>query len=415
MGGKLEVPVNIEDTTVLRRFLSGLTSGLNNNSFYSGDQASQANAIQEIFKNNPAMSFLETIAKLTELSNNIKDYVDGELETNVLQMKEDIAVIAEQFGTFYSQALAASWYGLSVKAGGAVAGLEIGSLDPNVATPGDESNYFRIIADNFIVGRAYETLTQIEKDYLSANGLPNFGTVYDIDKKPIPALAITWDSTNNTYKHLVNGIVNFTNISNIPDFALTSYVDGKVNTLQNQVDGNINTWFQVGEPTLANYPANGWTTNALKNVHLGDLYYDKLTGYSYRFAYENIDDTPDMGVIYSWIKISDTDVTLALTKANLALETADGKITTFWSATTPVAEAMGDLWVNRNTNITYRWSGTEWVLIDVAYAINNGTTTINGGRIDTSIIGTGVIYNTGADSSNYSMMINLNTGEIHIK
>ena len=35
----------------------------------------------------------------------------------------------------------------------------------------------------------------------------------------------------------------------------------------------------------------------------------KDTGYAYRFAYEDIADTPDAGVIYSWIRIIDLDVT----------------------------------------------------------------------------------------------------------
>ena len=63
----------------------------------------------------------------------------------------------------------------------------------------------------------------------------------------------------------------------------------------------------------------------------------------------------------------------------------------------------------------YVWDGSFWRYIDNAVAINNGTTTINGGRIDTSVIGTGVIYNTGATESNYTMKIDLNNGEIHIK
>ena len=48
------------------------------------------------------------------------------------------------------------------------------------------------------------------------------------------------------------------------------------------------------------------------------------------------------------------------------------------------------------------------------------TTVINGGRIstgtiDAGAIGTGVIYNSGGSSSNYTMKIDLANGSIHIK
>ncbi len=220
MAGSIQVPVNIEDKTVLKRFLTDLVTGLASNPYYSGSVTAQNEVIVQALQANPNLDFLNLVSKLNELRSNILTYVEENVETIILQNQEDIALIAEQFGTFYDQALAASWYGLSVKAGGAIAGLEVGSLDPSVTTPGDESSYFRVIADNFVVGRAYEDLTVSEKNYLTANGLPNFGTVYNnITKQPIPAIAITWDSAANTYKHYFNGIVNFSNIN-------TGYTEG---------------------------------------------------------------------------------------------------------------------------------------------------------------------------------------------
>lgn len=214
MGGSIQVPNNIEDKTILKRFLTDLVLGINSNTLFSGNVQQQNAALVDILQNNPTLDFLNLVSKLTELRTDILTYVEDNLETVILQNTEDVAVIAEQFGTFYKQALAASWYGLSVKAGGAVAGLEIGSLDPDVTTPNDEKSYFRVIADNFIVGRAYEDLTQEEKDYLSANGLPAFGTVYNASKQPVPALITTWSSSEHVYKHYFNGIVQFSNIQN---------------------------------------------------------------------------------------------------------------------------------------------------------------------------------------------------------
>ena len=230
-----QVPNNLEDKTVLKRFLTDLVLGLNANPYYSGNVTKQQEAIVEALASNPSLDFLNIVSKINELQTTIKTYVEDELETIILQNKEDVAVIAEQFGTFYEQALATSWYGLSVKAGGVVAGLEVGSLDPDVTTPGDESSYFRISADNFVVGRAYEDLSQAEKDYLAANNLPAFGTVYNASKQPVPALAISWDSVNQAYKHYFNGIVQFGNIANA-DYAgainngSTTINGGKIST-----------------------------------------------------------------------------------------------------------------------------------------------------------------------------------------
>lgn len=106
--------------------------------------------------------------------------------------------------------------------------------------------------------------------------------------------------------------------------------------LQDQVDGNITTWFYSGVPTDSNEPAKNWTTDNEKNNHLGDLYYDKDTGYAYRYSLDND--------VYSWIKITDNDVTQALAIANSAKDTADSKRRVFVvQPTTPYD--VGDLWI----------------------------------------------------------------------
>lgn len=107
--------------------------------------------------------------------------------------------------------------------------------------------------------------------------------------------------------------------------------------LQDQVDGNITTWFYTGVPTLENNPASEWTTDSDKNNHLGDLYYNKDTGYAYRFTLEDS--------VYSWVKITDNDVTKALAIANSAQDTADSKRRVFVNNPSPPYD-VGDFWVN---------------------------------------------------------------------
>lgn len=63
-----------------------------------------------------------------------------------------------------------------------------------------------------------------------------------------------------------------------------SSINTLIENLEDQIDGAISTWFAEGVPTLDNFPAEDWTTNEIKDIHLGDLYYDTVTGYAYRFA-----------------------------------------------------------------------------------------------------------------------------------
>ena len=116
----------------------------------------------------------------------------------------------------------------------------------------------------------------------------------------------------------------------------TTQVTKDLGELHDQVDGNIMTWFQSGVPTLDNYPANEWVTDEEKNNHLGDLYYDKDTGYAYRFTLEN--------GIYNWLKLTDSDIAEALAVANAAQDTADSKRRVFLEQPTPPYD-NGDMWI----------------------------------------------------------------------
>ena len=121
---------------------------------------------------------------------------------------------------------------------------------------------------------------------------------------------------------------------------LEEFMTSTLNTLEDlssQIDGNITTWFYAGVPTLSNLPASDWTTETLKNEHLGDLYYDQDTGFAYRFS---LSDS-----VYSWVMLLDNDVAQALALANSAQDTADSKRRVFVAQpTTPYDN--GDLWFN---------------------------------------------------------------------
>jgi hypothetical protein len=121
---------------------------------------------------------------------------------------------------------------------------------------------------------------------------------------------------------------------------LASAINGtneKLNEVEKKVDTKISTWYYSGTPTTSNVPASDWTTNELKGEHIGDLYYDKETGYVYIFGFEN--------GTYSWEQVQDKDTIEALAIANAASDTADSKRRVFVASPTPPYD-NGDLWLN---------------------------------------------------------------------
>jgi hypothetical protein len=162
------------------------------------------------------------------------------------------------------------------------------------------------------------------------------------------------NDTINKNKKAVELLVDELNKTNT---SIEKYVEAltkDIGSLQDQVDGNITTWFYSGVPTLENEPAIDWTTDNEKIKHIGDLYYDQDTGYAYRFNYDNSTNT------YTWLKITDSDVTEALALANSAQDTADRKRQNF--VVTPYTPYdVGDFWIKDNKDLyrcqTKRTSG----------------------------------------------------------
>lgn len=118
-------------------------------------------------------------------------------------------------------------------------------------------------------------------------------------------------------------------------------VTESIDHLQQQIDGQIQSWFYDYVPTTSNYPASEWTTDALKNEHLGDLFYivdnEESGGLTYRWAIA--------GDSYQWVLVEDSDVAKALAQAAKAQDTADGKRRVFVRQPAPPYDE-GDLWTD---------------------------------------------------------------------
>lgn len=370
MAGSLFVPNNIEDITILKRFLTDLTNNLNNNPFITVNAGKNelgtviANAL-----NSSNVDFLATTAKIAKLQNDIKMYIANNLETVIKTNSEDLAAVVEQFGSYYDQALAAAWYGLTIKTGNIISGFTLGGLDKDTSTPGTEGSFFAINADSFTVAKAVEDISNPEEvAYLEQHGLP-YGTMFNANTGSIiPAFVIDWDG--NQYNIFFNGKVEFTNLAgnltvsqqqaidtanlinnagftsdaSLEDF-ITEVYTPFVDEVQASLDNEITSWFYDYTPTLLNEPASLWLTNNDKDRHLGDLFYDTLTGNSYRFVYSNS--------IYSWNLLADSGIALALQQASLAKDTADNKRRVFIAE--PVAPYdIGDLYVPLETNGNFK-------------------------------------------------------------
>lgn len=103
---------------------------------------------------------------------------------------------------------------------------------------------------------------------------------------------------------------------------ITTVIDENVTNLQNQIDDNIESHYYDYAPSLSNIPASLWTTEEEKARHEGDLFFDKTTGYKYRF-FNNSGQ-------WEWVLIKDTDVTAALQRINevdTELSVFEGEIT----------------------------------------------------------------------------------------
>ena len=146
-------------------------------------------------------------------------------------------------------------------------------------------------------------------------------------------------------------------LSKLEDDVYTeSEVDSIVSNLQTQIDGAIETWTGTAVPTLSNQPASSWTTNAIKDTHVGDVYFvvnsnSQQNGYNYRFT--------KSGNTYSWQLIKDSDVTNALQR----LSTAEGKITTFDSDISQLKTDTGTL-TTKTTSLETRMSDAESDILD---------------------------------------------------
>ena len=174
---------------------------------------------------------------------------------------------------------------------------------------------------------------------------------------------------------------------------LDAFVSGTytpaVTSLQNQIDGKVESWFQ----NSTSDPKTAWTDAPTRVKHDGDMWYQTDTKLSYYYSSST----------NSWNLIDDAKAIQALTNAATAQATADGKISSYYTSTLAAANVMSNAWTatektdnigdlvvvwddsTLDNNGTWRWNGTNWVttrdkkLIALASDVTNLSTELANG------------------------------------
>ena len=233
-----------------------------------------------------------------------------------------------------------------------------------VSTNGGETWNGGMTVDGDVIARILTSIG-VNADWINTGSLviqDNDGNIMfrgDVDTGIVDIVANTLSIRGKTVEEIAQ--------DNLSDY-VNEVFDPTIANIQNQIDGQIETWFYSYVPTNDNAPANQWTSDTEKDKHLGDLFYivdnEENGGRAYRWA--------KVGNEYKWDYVEDTATTKALADAAKAQDTADKKRRVFITTPVPPYDS-GDLWWTSTSNgaatikvcTTSRQSGTyvstDWI------------------------------------------------------
>lgn len=139
------------------------------------------------------------------------------------------------------------------------------------------------------------------------------------------------DNLSSDRKAIEKARNSLTKIESEQNNILKSIIISIGDSLESQ--SNISLWFFSGTPTLENVPYTDWED---PDEHLGDLYYDKETGFVYLFEYEDEE--------YKWTRRTDNELIQAMALTNAEIDTADNLRKVFF-VTPTVPYDNGDWYV----------------------------------------------------------------------
>lgn len=119
------------------------------------------------------------------------------------------------------------------------------------------------------------------------------------------------------------------------------YLDELEEKLQSQIDGAIETWTSDTIPTLHNYPAINWTSDAIRKTHVGDVLYvvnagNEADGFCYRFV-------EDQNGTFYWTLVRDSEITKVLGELAEVQGNVDGLKSFQETASSWISDTNGEL------------------------------------------------------------------------
>lgn len=129
------------------------------------------------------------------------------------------------------------------------------------------------------------------------------------------------DGLVNDRKAIQNATTGLVKVNTEQDKIIRSIILS-MSGLESQSDMSL--WFFSGIPSIDELPASEWTEYA---DHLGDLYYNRDTGWVYKFIVT--------GEVYSWERTLDEDIIQAMALTNASIDTEDSQRTVFFNTPTP--------------------------------------------------------------------------------
>lgn len=141
------------------------------------------------------------------------------------------------------------------------------------------------------------------------------------DRKAIENTAETLTQLNNEQNNMIEAIV--LSLSGI------------------DIQTEITLWFDEGVPTILTVPYTDWETGT-ESDHIGDLYFDRDTGYVYQFDF--IDE------VFLWKPVTETNLIQAMALSNAAIDTSDRQRKVFLTTPTP-AYSNGDWYIKDNGDL----------------------------------------------------------------
>ena len=124
-----------------------------------------------------------------------------------------------------------------------------------------------------------------------------------------------------------------------------------VTSLQNQVDGKIESWYtaSTSDPKIA------WTDTTTRVKHEGDMWYQTDTKKSYWYSSST----------HSWNLIDDAKAIQALANAATAQATADGVVVSFYAIKQDTAPTTTSMWLNKTGTKVLKEYKTGWINVAV--------------------------------------------------